>query len=248
VIDRSVQILLAKELRQIGRSRGALVSATLLPLLLLVVVPIPQLVTLRNLPLDIPSFPGGGGGPPGLQSLRGADAFVLLLYPLFVTICGMIVPSLAASYTIVTERERRTLELLVALPVRLSQILFAKLLSILILGIVVTVPLFAVTATLVVILGAASAADMGLVLVPLCAAVVCSTCLSLLLTLLARDFRTANNVNGVLFFPVLIVAAGILVGVGGSARLLVLGAALLVIGGAAIVAGARWITFERYLE
>jgi ABC-2 type transport system permease protein len=246
VIDRSVQILLGKELRQLGRSRGALVSATLLPLLLLVVVPIPQLVTLRNLPLDIPSMPGGG--PPGLQSLRGADAFVLLLYPLFVTICGMIVPSLAASYTIVTERERRTLELLVALPVRLSQILVAKLLSILILGIVVTVPLFAVTATLVVILGAASAAEMALVLVPLGTAVVCSTCLSLLLTLLARDFRTANNVNGVLFFPVLIVAAGILVGVGGSARLLVLGAALLAIGGVAILAGARWITFERYLE
>lgn len=246
MIDRSVQILLGKELRQLGRSRGALVSATLLPLLLLVVVPIPQLVTLRNLPLDIPSMPGGG--PPGLQSLRGADAFVLLLYPLFVTICGMIVPSLAASYTIVTERERRTLELLVALPVRLSQILVAKLLSILILGIVVTVPLFAVTATLVVILGAASAAEMALVLVPLGTAVVCSTCLSLLLTLLARDFRTANNVNGVLFFPVLIVAAGILVGVGGSARLLVLGAALLAIGGVAILAGARWITFERYLE
>lgn len=246
MIDHSVQILLGKELRQLGRSRGALVSATLLPLLLLVVVPIPQLVTLRNLPLDIPSLPGGG--PPGLQSLRGADAFVLLLYPLFVTICGMIVPSLAASYTIVTERERRTLELLVALPVRLSQILVAKLLSILILGIVVTVPLFAVTATLVVILGAASAAEMALILVPLGAAVVCSTCLSLLLTLLARDFRTANNVNGVLFFPVLIVAAGILVGVGGSARLLVLGAALLAIGGVAILAGARWITFERYLE
>jgi ABC-2 type transport system permease protein len=246
VIDRSVRILLGKELRQLGRSRGALVSATLLPLLLLVVVPIPQLVTLRSVPLNIPDLPGGG--PPGLQSLRGADAFVLLLYPLFVTICGMIVPSLAASYTIVTERERRTLELLVALPVRLSQILVAKLLSILILGIVVTVPPFAVTATLVVILGAASSAEMALVLVPLGAAVVCSTCMSLLLTLLARDFRTANNVNGVLFFPVLIVAAGILVGVGGSARLLVLGAALLVIGGVAILAGARWITFERYLE
>jgi ABC-type transport system involved in multi-copper enzyme maturation permease subunit len=246
MIDRSVRILLGKELRQLGRSRGALVSATLLPLLLLVVVPIPQLVTLRKVPLAIPQLPGGG--PPGLQSLRGADAFVLLLYPLFATICGMIVPSLAASYTIVTERERRTLELLVALPVRLGQILVAKLLSILILGIVVTVPLFAVTATLVVILGAASWAEMALVLVPLCAAVVCSTCLSLLLTLLARDFRTANNVNGVLFFPVLIVATGILLGVAGNARLLVLGAALLAIGGAAVLAGTRWITFERYLE
>lgn len=244
--DRSIQILLGKELRQLSRSRGALLSATLLPVLLLVVVPISQLVALRNVPLDIPALPGGG--PPGLQSLRGTDVFVQLLYPLFATICGMIVPSLAASYTIVTERERRTLELLVALPVRLSRILVAKLLSILILGTVVTVPLFAVTAALVVILGVASLADMAAVLVPLAAAVVCSTCLSLLLTLLARDFRTANNVNGILFFPVLIVAAGILVSVGGIARLLILAAALLAIGGAAILVGARWITFERYLE
>ncbi len=246
MIDRSLRILLGKELGQLGRSRAALVSATLIPLLLLVIVPIPQLIAFSKAPINIPELPGGG--PAGLQSLRGADFFVQLLYPLLVTICGMIVPSLAASYTIVSERERRTLELLVALPVRLTEILFAKLLSILILGVVVTVPLFAITATVVVILGVAPAAEVALLLVPLVAAVVCSTCLSLLLTLLARDFRTANNVNGILFFPVLIVTVTVLGAVGGSARFVVLGAVLLVIGAAALYAGARWITFERYLE
>lgn len=246
MIDRSVRILLGKEFAQLGRSRAALVSATLIPLLLLVIVPVPQLIAFSKAPINIPELPGGG--PAGLQSLRGADLFVQLLYPLLVTICGLIVPSLAASYTIVSERERRTLELLIALPVRLTDILLAKLLSILILGTVVTVPLFAITATLVVILDVAPAGTVVLLLIPLIAAVICSTCLSLLLTLLARDFRTANNVNGVLFFPVLITTVGVLGAVGGSARFFVLGVTLLTLGAIALVIGARWITFERYLD
>jgi ABC-type Na+ efflux pump permease subunit len=246
VIDRSVGTLLGKELTQLGRSRGALLSATLIPLLLLVVVPIPQLIAFSKVPVNIPAIPGGG--PAGIASLRGADFFVQLLYPLLATICGMIVPSLAASYTIVSERERRTLELLIALPVRLTDILVAKLLSILILGVLVTVPLFAITATLIVVLAVAPAGEVALILVPLLAAVACSTCLSLLLTLLARDFRTANNVNGILFFPVLIVSVAVLGAVGGTARLVVLGAVLLILGAIALVIGARWITFERYLE
>jgi len=246
MIDRSVRILLGKELAQLGRSRAALVSATLIPLLLLVIVPVPQLIAFSKTPINIPELPGGG--PAGLQSLRGADFFVQLLYPLLVTICGLIVPSLAASYTIVSERERRTLELLIALPVRLTDILLAKLLSILILGTLVTVPLFAITATLVVILDVAPAGTVVLLLIPLIAAVICSTCLSLLLTLLARDFRTANNVNGILFFPVLIATVGVLGAVGGSARFVVLGVTLLTLGAIALVIGARWITFERYLD
>ena len=246
MIDRSVRILLGKELGQLGRSRAALVSATLIPLLLLVIVPIPQLIAFSKAPINIPELPGGG--PAGLQSLRGADFFIQLLYPLLVTICGLIVPSLAASYTIVSERERRTLELLIALPVRLTDILLAKLLSILILGVLVTVPLFAITATLVVILDVAPAGTVVLLLIPLVAAVICSTCLSLLLTLLARDFRTANNVNGILFFPVLIATVGVLGGIGGSARFFVLGVTLLTLGAIALVIGARWITFERYLD
>lgn len=246
MIDRSVRILLGKELAQLGRSRAALVSATLIPLLLLVIVPVPQLIAFSKAPINIPELPGGG--PAGLQSLRGADFFVQLLYPLLVTICGLIVPSLAASYTIVSERERRTLELLIALPVRLTDILLAKLLSILILGALVTVPLFAITATLVVILDVAPAGTVVLLLIPLIAAVICSTCLSLLLTLLARDFRTANNVNGILFFPVLIATVGVLGAVAGSARFFVLGVTLLTLGAIALVIGARWITFERYLD
>ena len=69
-----------------------------------------------------------------------------------------------------------------------------------------------------------------------------------LLTLLARDFRSANNLSGVLFVPVIIVTAITLSAVGGPARTYVLSAVLLVLAGITLVAALRWVTFERYLE
>ena len=42
---------------------------------------------------------------------------------MMVAIGGLIVPSVAASYTVIAERERRTIELLVALPVSVGDIL-----------------------------------------------------------------------------------------------------------------------------
>jgi hypothetical protein len=80
------------------------------------------------------------------------------------------------------------------------------------------------------------------------AAVICSTAISLVLTLLARDFRSANNLNGVFFVPVLLVTLGTLALAAGPARTYVLAAVLLGIAALALVVAMRWITFERYLE
>src|SRR5688572_19183753 len=101
-----VRVLLGKELRQIRRSRAALASSTLLPLLLITVAPMGQLLAMRSVPpepADIPS----GALPPGL-----ADAvqdptlfFVRFMLPMFMCLGGLIVPSVAATYTIVAERE-----------------------------------------------------------------------------------------------------------------------------------------------
>ncbi len=116
-IVRRLGPLLGKELRQVLRSRGALLSSTLLPLLLLVVTPGIQYYT-----LVIVATP---------QTLRGAAAvepspfglsddpkvvFSQVLLPLFVALSGLIVPSVAATYTVVGERERRSLDLLGARP------------------------------------------------------------------------------------------------------------------------------------
>jgi ABC-type Na+ efflux pump permease subunit len=118
--------LLTKELRQARRSRGALISTVVLSLLLIVVTPSAQLFALTaggRLPMGLGV---------GLPSLLGGDTrslFGAILMPLFATMAGLLVPSVAAVHTVVVERERRSVELLIALPVRVRDILIAKLLA-----------------------------------------------------------------------------------------------------------------------
>ncbi|HET8568938.1 MAG TPA: ABC transporter permease [Candidatus Limnocylindria bacterium] len=240
-----VRALLRRELRQLGRSRGALLSSIGFPALMLVVIPIPQLLGIRA---TAQRMPEGVPLPPGLASSRPEDLFVLLLYPLFVTIAGLMVPSIAATYAVVSERERRTLELLIALPVRLADILRAKLLALLLLGATTTFPLLAITTTAMLIVGLATPFQVALLFGVLAAALTAATCLAFVLTLLARDFRTANNLNGVLVLPMLVMTFAVLSLVPGDARLVVHAVVLLALGGAALLAGLRWISFERYLE
>ena len=240
--------LLGKELRQVLRSRGALLSSTLLPLLLLVVTPGIQYYT-----LVIVATP---------QTLRGAAAvepspfglsddpkvvFSQVLLPLFVALSGLIVPSVAATYTVVGERERRSLDLLVALPVRASDILWAKLLAILILAMAVVLPMFALDAAALLILRAIEPADVALLFILLFAALAYAVGEALLLALLARDLRTAQNLNGALLVPVVAVTTALLFGLPEGVRFFVLAAVYLAGAAIAIAIGLRWLTFERYL-
>lgn len=248
MISPELRALVAKELRQVLRSKGALLSATLLPVLLMVVIPLAQILGVRgsNVPLNLPS---SNLLPPGLEGLttNPSQLFVQLMLPLFITLGGLIVPSISATYTVVAERESRSLELLIALPVRLQDILLAKLLAMLALATIVVVPLFALDAVALLVLGLASAGYVGLLFVVLVAAMTCSTGIALLLALLARDFRTANNLNGAMLGPLILLTMAVIVGVPGPARLLVLTAFLAAAGVGAYLVGLRWLTFERYL-
>ena len=94
---------------------------------------------------------------------------------------------------------------LVALPVRISEILAAKLLAIVCLSSLVTLPLFLVD----LFWGAGNDDAVGLAAaaVPvLVSAIAMSTASALLIRLLARDFRAANNVDGALLAPLLVVS------------------------------------------
>lgn len=247
LLSREARALLWKEVRQLRRSRGALLSATVVPFFLLVVTPITQLLSLRFAMAQIPL-----GAPAFLPArLSGIDEpvrlFVTLVFPLFVTLSGLIVPSVTAIYTIVTEREKRSLELVMALPVRVRDILAAKLAAIVLFSVAVLLPLYLVDAAVLLGLAVVSVAYMALLFLVLLASLLCSVGLALLLALLARDFRTAHNINGMLEFPIILVAVVILVGVGGSGRLWLLTAILLLVAGASALAALRWLTFERYL-
>ena len=222
-------------------------SATLLPILLMVVIPVSQALATRG-DVGATNVPTSGI-PPQLVELakHPSQFFVQVMLPLYMTLGGLIVPAISATYTVVAEREKRSLELIMALPVRVRDILTAKLLAMLILALVVVLPLFVIDAAIVLALGLASLPYVAMLLVVLASSLVCSIGIALLLALVARDFRTANNLNGAMIGPLILITVAIVFLVPGVLRLVVLAAVLLLGGAAAFAAGLRWLTFERYL-
>jgi ABC-2 type transport system permease protein len=252
MLPPEVRVLLKKEWRQLRRSRGALATALLLPTLLLLIIPGAMMFgVLAEGSTDQVRLPEGVPLPPGLAAIGDDPTAMLrvLLLPLFVTISGLIVPSMTAMYTIITERENRTLELLVALPVRVGQILLAKLLVILMLAAVVMLVLFSANAILIITLDVASVGYVLMLLLLLFSALAYSTASALLLGLLARDYRTANNINGILFGPTIFLTMILLMSVAGATLALAILAGMFALAAAIVLAIAlRVVTFERLLS
>jgi ABC-type Na+ efflux pump permease subunit len=199
-----LRALLRKELSQVRRSRSAIVSSTLLPFFLMVVSPTGQFLALSTLPPSASNLPPGLAGVPGLaDSSDPTEVFTHFLMPLFIALSGLLIPSVMATYTVVAERERRTIELLLALPVGVGDILGAKLIAMLTMGVLVVLPFFCFDAVALLALHLATPDYVMLLLVMLAAALCCSTGMALLLGLLARDHRTANNLNGALLAPLM---------------------------------------------
>jgi ABC-type transport system involved in multi-copper enzyme maturation permease subunit len=247
-LNRRVSALLWKELRQIRRNRAAVTSSLLMPLLLLLIVPLGQLAAFRTAPER--AFGGVSGANAFLLAHFGGprDLFTFLLLPLFVALAGTLVPLVAASYTVVAERERRSLDLLMALPVTVRDILAAKVLAVLIVTSGVVLPLFAINAGTMLAQGMIPPVHAVLLALVLLGALVCSSGISFVVTLLARDFRAANNLNGILTGPLMLSIMATLLLIPGYTRLVVVAAGLAAIGLLSLVVAARWITFERYLS
>jgi ABC-2 type transport system permease protein len=251
MLEREVRILFGKEWRQLLRSRGAMVTALLLPILLLVIVPGLQMLAMKaGAPRSQVNLPPGVQLPRGLRELAENPVAMMraMLVP-FIAIGGLIVPSVTASYTLITERESRTLELLVALPVRVGQILLAKLLALLVLATAVTLVLFSLDAALILGLGIGSPGFVLALLAVLLTALCYSTTTALLVSLLARDFRTSNNINGLLIGPTILVCFFVTLAVPGPLLSALLLAAFFTLGSAvATLVALKLITFERLLR
>jgi ABC-type transport system involved in multi-copper enzyme maturation permease subunit len=244
----SIRSLLWKETRQLGRNRSAMLTAAMLPFIILFLAPIQLLVGIHF------------GGGPGVEELRDlplpgfadvtepSQLLVQFFYPMLLVMGGLLLPSLTTTYAIVAERERRSLELLISLPVTVGEILAAKLLAVLAVTAMIGLPYVAVVLTLLLILGMAGPGTIPALLAPFFAAIACSIGISLLITLLARDFRTSNNLSGAFVLPVLLLTVATLGTIGGPARTYVLAALLLGLGAVAVFAALRWVSFERYLE
>ncbi len=250
MLAREVRILFRKELRQLLRNRGALLTAIFLPLLMLFIMPLAQISTLSSGKLQELRLPEGVRLPPGLAELR-QDARVLLwfiLTPLVATGCLMC-PAVTASYTLIAEREARTLELLVALPVRVGHILQAKLLAILTLAVPLCLGLVGVDAWLLLSRGLGSPGYVLMLGVLVLTALACSCGAALLVSLLARDFRSSSNINGLVLSPIILGSFGLMAVLPGPTFAAgVLAALYAVIAAVTTLLAMRVVTFERLMR
>ncbi|WP_224240247.1 ABC transporter permease [Hyalangium gracile] len=250
MLAREVRLLLRKELRQLLRNPGAMLTALVLPVLLMLVIPLAQILAAHPDRMKELNIPPEVSLPPGLLA-TGKDPVAimrLLLTPLL-AMGGLLTPALTASYTLLSERESRTLELLVALPVRVTHILQAKLLAILALAAPVCLGLVAVDAGLLLARGLGSPGYVLALLVMVVGALAFSSSTALLVSLLARDIRTASNLNGVVLAPFIVGSFAAVVLVPGEALSAAVLAGAFLAGTAVVVLLAlRVFTFERLLR
>lgn len=250
MLAREVRVLFRKELRQLLRNRGAMLTALFLPLLMILLMPLAQISSMSSAtPKDL-RLPPEVQLPPGLAELRHDPRALLwfILTPLIAT-GSLLCPAVTASYTFISERESRTLELLVALPVRVGQILLAKLLAILTLAVPVSLGMYGVDAVLLLSRGLGSASYVAMVGVMLLCALACSASTALLVSLLARDFRSASNLNGLVLGPIILGSFGLMAVVPGPTLAATVLAALYAVGaGVTTLLAMRVVTFERMLR
>lgn len=247
MIDREVRILFRKEWQQLLSGKSALATGAILPVLLLGLLPFVLGTASRTPPHGRPVDPSMQFGLLGdlSQDPRHIAGSIL---PLFVAVVGMILPTMMASYLLITERERRTLELLVALPVRIEQVLLAKLLATLAASSMMSVPMLLIDIVALPLMGAASVEQVAALPVLLVAALTLSTSIALLMSLLAKDFRTANNIGGALLAPAVVFAmlGGFLLP-GGIARPLGIALVYAIVAFFVMRYALKTVTFERLL-
>lgn len=251
MIPPEVRALVWKEWRQLRRNRAAMTTALLLPAILMLGVPLSQVLAFRHeATLPAPGRLPAAWLPPGLSG-AAADprALVRVVLPVLVALGGMVVPAVTAIHTVVAERETRSIELLAALPVRVGQVIAAKLLVIGLLAGGASVVLVGVDAAVLLATGFASVGYVVALVGLLLAALSYSTASALLTALLARDFRTANNINGLLLAPTLALCLGVLLGVPAETGRVWLLAGLFALATAvAVFVAVRIVTFERLLR
>lgn len=247
LLRHEVRLLFWKEVRQLTRSQGVMLSGLLLPAVLVVLAPVLAVLSSRT-PNQRAIVVAVGAGPlGGLHGLVDTQSFFLYVtLPLMLVMAGFLTPMLAAAYTVISERERHSLELLMALPVSVGDILAAKLVANLATGLAIIVPMFLVDAIVIGALTPAGPIYLAGALTVLVSSLVTSVGATLVLALTARDFRTSYFLSGALSVPPLLATALCAVFVPGTARFAVLALMLLALSAGGFYVSLRWLTFERY--
>jgi ABC-type transport system involved in multi-copper enzyme maturation permease subunit len=232
--------LFGKELRQIVRSRRTVVAASLVPALMLIFVTTADIVTFKVGFQHRPVYL--------LTSSHPLSATTLLRHftlPILVTVSALVTPSIVMGDVLLGERERRTLDLLVSLPLTAVEVVLAKLGAVLTFAVAVSAPIFAVNSLIVHAFGYGSAAQVAAFAWLMAAAIAYSAVSALFIALVAGEPRAANIVSGLILGPVVPLEGLILIGVPGLRALaicVVILAALTAIG---FAWSLRLLSFER---
>jgi ABC-2 type transport system permease protein len=249
VTRQEVQLLFWKEVRQLTRNTAAMLSSLFMPAVLVVLAPILALLASRTQPYRELKVPPLTASLPGFDVVQdGQGYFLYVTIPFLFVMAALMTPILSATQTLIVERERRSLELLMALPVVVGDILAAKLAANLATAVATIVPMFLVDAVVIVTLTGAGMAYVLGALFLIVATLVASAGASLLMALLARDLRTATSLGGLLAVPPLLLTGLCVVFVPGLGRFAVLGLLMLALGCGGIYSGLRWLTSERYVS
>jgi ABC-type transport system involved in multi-copper enzyme maturation permease subunit len=239
-VSGALGTLFHKETRQITRSKKTVAAAALVPALMLIFVTFGDIITLKL---------GFGNKPIYLLSSSHSVTGTYLLrhytLPVLVSISALVTPSIVMGDILFGERERRTLDLLVALPISARQVVLAKLLSVLLFAVCVTLPLFAVNVLIVNACGYASPIQTFGLLEILAAAICYSAGSALVIAFVAGEARAANIISGLLLGPIVPLEGLILGSVKGDLAFTICAIMLLCLAAGCLTWASRLLSFER---
>lgn len=235
-----VWAILYKEWLELRKER-MLVLGTLLPAFFLTVIPLVvfYFTGSESIPDEELNDLGAIAANPLLEGMSAQELIQSLLGQQFSTLMlllPLIVPSIISAHSIVGEKTRRTLEPMLATPLRTSELLFAKSLAAFLPALLVTLVCGGAFAAGVSSF-AVSERVFGAVINPawLLLLLLCSPLMSLLSIAIAmiissrvRDPRTAQQLSALIALPVMLVFFGQLVGVVVLRPVLVLAAAAVI--------------------
>jgi ABC-2 type transport system permease protein len=238
-------IVLDKEWLELRLQRGLLLATLFLPPLMTLFAVVGFFAIGR---ISAASIPQGGPLPPEFASLSPREigqAIVGRQFSILFLLLPIFIPSVLASYAIVGEKRERTLEPVLATPIRTWELLLGKILAALIPALAITIAsatvfvvgilAFAVTDRVRDVIVTPGWILAVLVDTPLLALI--GVALIVVLSSRVNDPRTAQQFSAVLVVPVLALLFGQLAGIIVLGPGLALGIGVVL---AAIAAGAVW--------
>ncbi|GAC1325623.1 MAG: hypothetical protein NVS2B16_29770 [Chloroflexota bacterium] len=239
-MNERFRALFQKEVRQITRSKKTTIAAALVPALMLIFVTTGDIITLKL---------GFGSKPIYLLSPSHpvSGSYLLRHYslPVLITISALVTPSIVMADVLLGERERRTFDLLVALPISTLDMILAKLAAVLVFAIVVTVPLFVLNQAILAVFGYGSPPQTTALAGLLVAGIAYSSAGALLIALIAGEPRAANIVSGLVMGPVVPFEGLILSAMHGVTGISACASVLVVLTVGAIFWSTRMLSWER---